>query len=91
MTTPKPRSSFLPLLLIIVGLVICVGVVVAFVPLVACPHSGRNPYHEYAKKGLVVSDAAWCNVCSDNGKLTLLNLWVWEESFPIIESSEPIP
>ena len=34
--TPKPRSAFLPVLLIVVGLVIVAGVVVAFVPLVEC-------------------------------------------------------
>jgi len=33
---PKPRSAFMPILLIVVGLVICAGVVVAFVPLVDC-------------------------------------------------------
>ena len=37
MTDPKPRSSFLPILLLIVGLVVCAGVGVAvFVPMVEC-------------------------------------------------------
>ena len=35
MPTPKPRSAFLPIMLIIVGLVVCAGVV-ASVPLVEC-------------------------------------------------------
>ena len=36
MTNPKPRSSFLPIMLLIVGLVVCAAVVVAFVPMVEC-------------------------------------------------------
>ena len=34
--TPKPRSAFLPILLLMVGLAICAGVGLAFVPLVEC-------------------------------------------------------
>ena len=41
MTNPKPLSSYLPILLIIVGLVVCLAVVVgAFVPLVECRRCG---------------------------------------------------
>ena len=36
MTDPKPRSSFLPIMLLVVGLVIVAGVVLVFVPLVEC-------------------------------------------------------
>ncbi len=32
MTNPKPRSAFLPKLLIVVGVVVCAGVVLVFVP-----------------------------------------------------------
>ena len=31
-----PRSAFLPILLLIVGVVVCVGLVLAFVPLMEC-------------------------------------------------------
>ena len=34
MTTPKPRSAFLPVMLIIVGMVVFTGLVLVFVPLV---------------------------------------------------------
>ena len=36
MPDPKPRSSYLPMLLIIVGLVVCAGVVLAIVPVMEC-------------------------------------------------------
>ena len=36
MTTPKPRSAFLPVMLIVVGLVIVAGVVVFYVPVMEC-------------------------------------------------------
>ena len=36
MAESKPRSAFLPILLLIVGVVVCAGVVLAFVPMVEC-------------------------------------------------------
>ena len=33
---PKPRSAFMPIMLIVVGLVIAVGVVVRYVPFFKC-------------------------------------------------------
>ena len=36
MTDPKHRSAFLPIMLLVVGLVICLGIVLMFVPLVEC-------------------------------------------------------
>ena len=50
MTTAKPRSSFLPILLLIVGVVICAGAVLLFKPMVECEvclGAQNVTFHEY--------------------------------------------
>ena len=83
MTDPKPRSSFLPILLIVVCLVIVAGVVLAFVPLVECEGcigigaiTTRDQTEEVAEDGSDISasrEVFWtCEVCSGKGSVTML-------------------
>ena len=48
--TPKPRSAFLPVMLVVVGLAIVAGVVLVFVPMVECEvclGAQNVTFHEY--------------------------------------------
>ena len=71
MTTPKPRSAFIPIMLLIVGVVICAGVVLAFVPLVECDIClGMGSFTESPPD--FNGWYAWtCDWCSERGVLTL--------------------
>ena len=82
---PKPRSSFIPLLL--VGMVL-VGLclLVTFVPLtdcVSCDGSGQRGNLKVTIRGQdespeimkVFEDALLCPKCKGKGKVPLLNIW----------------
>ena len=91
MTDPKPRSAFLPIMLLIVALVICAGVVVAFVPLVECdPCYGLGSvslddlqaYEDSTGsggEGVPRYREGWsCRFCSGSGRVTLRAVWLNE-------------
>ena len=77
---PKPRSSFVPVMLIVVGLVVCAGVVVvAFVPLVECGGcmgigslSKGDFEHMFPNPGPFYTEDSWeCEWCEAEGRTTL--------------------
>ena len=79
---PKPRSAFLPVMLILVGLVICAGVVFTFVPIATCPQcpkqineeTPRYVFPDEVKDGDPVP-FAYCLLCRDRGEIPLAILW----------------
>ena len=71
MTDPKPRSAFLPIMLLVAGVVVCaVVLVVVFVPLAECP---VLEWHEYTQNG--EPRVMPCSLCFDSGKVPFLSLW----------------
>ena len=81
MTEKKPRSSFLPIMLLIVGVVVVAGVVVAFVPLIDCEGClgvGSATAAEWegvlgvAEDDGISMGPITCDVCSGGGSTTLL-------------------
>ena len=84
MTEKKPRSAFLPILLILVGVVVCAGVVLAFVPISKCDVClgvGKILNHEVDLFSRSNSDESRdsvvfrCNRCSSVGRIGLYLKW----------------
>ena len=78
--TPKTRSAFLPIMLVVMGLVIVAGAVVAFVPLVECNGcfgAGYISWSEFEQLfpniGIqIVLEPAWsCVWCVSTGQITV--------------------
>ena len=98
MTDPKMRSSFLPVLLIVAGLLVCGIMVLALVPLVECIGcSGLGYLTEQDRAALdddnpreSVSDShskgdslSWeCEYCTASGKITAIQRWEMGEGVP---------
>ena len=78
MPNPKPRSYFLPIMLIVVGFVICAGLVLVFVPTVQCNVcAGIGTYREDLPNfssglGLSSQIERTCIWCSGRGSIRLL-------------------
>ena len=94
MTNPKPRSYFLPIMLLVVGLVICVGVVLVFMPVVECHNcfglgtltaedlaAYLVPKFQVDGNRITISQGYTCEVCLGKGKLPLYQKWVSEQPF----------
>ena len=77
MTDASHRASFLPVFLLLLGVVVFASVVLAFAPIVNCPD---EYWHQ-----VMIADAEEppddmelsCETCSDTGKVTLRGRWFW--------------
>ena len=74
MADPKPRSSFLLIMLIIVGLLVCSGLVLVFVPIVECRDCGGS-----GSMGVDLMESPpvseGCGRCANSGRLPVLDLF----------------
>lgn len=78
---PKTRSSFLPIMLLVVGLVVCAGLVAWFAPLVECEAClGLRSFNFQEWKAILaptggcrfVPGGQWkCEWCEEAGRTTL--------------------
>ena len=77
MTESKPRFSFLPVMLLLVGMVLCAVVVVAFVPLVQCGYCKGEGFLDPDRfPGISLPyKCEVCSACEATGRRTLYARW----------------
>ena len=82
MTTPRTRSSFVPMLLIGVGALVCVGLVAMYVPIMECDvcmglvlvtnAEGWEGWPSEMHPDFEPNGTYWaCDRCDEKGKITL--------------------
>ena len=80
MPDPKERSAFLPIMLLVVGLVVIAGVVLAFVLTVdceACEGLGTLDYDAWGGRRWSEPQIVWaCYWCQGKGSITLYRMLI---------------
>ena len=84
MTDPKKRSLFLPIMLIVVGLMVVAGVVFVFVPMVKCGYCNGLGYLTEEENAGILGGSSWelddvdkweCEYCLASGMVNLRQNW----------------